>query len=138
MSAISAITVNGPLLCHIHVKGTITAEKFMHFFEELLIKCGDQECCFFLDNATVHRKEDIVAAAAERNQAVLFNAPYCCEMNLIENFFGTWKAYAMKRARNIENILELKEAVGSAFWIYQLEHVSRSLNTLPMSSFPGY
>ena len=72
MSAISAITVNGPLLCHIRVKGTITAEKFMHFFEELLIKCGDQECCFFLDNVTVHRKEDIVAAATERNQAVLF------------------------------------------------------------------
>ena len=81
---------------------------------------------FFLDNTTVQRKEDIVAvvvvvvvvvaaAAAERNQAVLFNAPYCCEMNLIENFFGTWKEYTMKRARNIENIMELKEAVGSAF-----------------------
>ena len=119
MSAISAITVNGPLLCHIRVKGTITAEKFMHFFEELLIKCGDQECCFFLDNATVHRKEDIVvvvaAAATERNQAVLFNAPYSCEMNPIENFFGTWKTYKMKRARNIENVMELKKAVGSAF-----------------------
>ena len=75
MSAISAITVNGPLLCHIHVKGTITAERFMDFFKELLTKCGDQVCCFFLDNATIHRKEDIVAAAEERNQAVLFNAP---------------------------------------------------------------
>ena len=115
MSAISAITVNGPLLCHIHVKGTITAERFMDFFKELLIKCGDQECCFFLDNATVHRKEDIVAAAEERNQAVLFNAPYSCEMNPIENFFGTWKTFTMRKARDIENVMELKEAVGSAF-----------------------
>ena len=69
----------------------------------------------FLDNATVHRKEDIVAVAAERNQAVLFNISYCCEMNPIGNFFGTWKTYTMKRARNIENVMELKEAVGSAF-----------------------
>ena len=36
-------------------------------------------------------------------------------MNPIENFFGNWKTHTMKRARNIESIMELKEAVGSAF-----------------------
>ena len=51
----------------------------------------------------------------ERNQAVLFNAPYSYEMNPIENFFGTWKTFTMRKARDIENVMELKEAVGSAF-----------------------
>ena len=91
MSAITSITNNGPGLCHIHIKETINTARFQKFFDELLIRHGDQECYFLLDNAAVHGKEDVIKAAARRHQVVLFNAPYSSEMNPIENFFGTWK-----------------------------------------------
>ena len=87
----------------------------MDFFKELLIKCWNQECCFFLDNATVHRKEDIVAAAEERNQAVLFNAPYSSEMNPIENFFGTWKGKIMDKITSVKTTQDLTNLVRNSF-----------------------
>ena len=115
MSAITSITNNGPGLCHIYIKETINAQKFLAFFEDLLILHGDQECCFFLDNAAVHRKEDVIEAAARRNQAVLFNAPYSSEMNPIENFFGAWKGKIMDKIASVKTTEDLKNLVCDSF-----------------------
>ena len=124
MSAITSITNNGPGLCHIYIKKTINAQKFLEFFEELLILHGDQECCFFLDNAAVHRKEDVIEAAARRNQAVLFNAPYSSEMNPIENFFGVWKGKIMDKITSVKTTEDLKNLVRDSFLSF---YVSRTL-----------
>ena len=115
MSAITAISNDGPKLCHVHVKETITADKFLEFFEELLILYGDQECCFFLDNAGVHRKEDILQAAYRRNQVVLFNAPYSSEMNPIEFFFSAWKGRIKSKITAVRSTDEIKSLVCESF-----------------------
>ena len=115
MSAITAISMFGPILCHIYVKETINAEKFNIFFDALLSLLGARECCFFLDNAAVHRKEDVTERAIKANQVVLFNAPYSSEMNPIENFFGIWKGMVMKEAPSTNNVEDLKKVLESTF-----------------------
>ena len=96
-----------PAFCHIYIKETINAQKFLAFFEDLLILHGDQECSFFLNNAAVHRKEDVIEAAVRRNQAVLFNAPYSSEMNSIENFFCVWKGKIMDKIASVKSTEDL-------------------------------
>ena len=115
MSAITSISNHGFGFCHIHIKETINAQKYLAFFEDLLILHGDQECCFFLDNAAVHRKEDVIEAAARRNQAVLLNAPYSSEMNPIENFFGVWKGKIMDKITSVKTTEDFKNLVRDSF-----------------------
>ena len=115
MSAITSITKNGFGCCHIYIKETINAQKFLAFLEDLLILHGDQQCCFFLDNAAVHRKEDVIEASARRNQAVLFNAPYSSEMNPIENFFGAWKGKIIDKITSVKTTEDLKNLVRDSF-----------------------
>ena len=114
-NAITAISPKGPLLCHVYIKERINSEKFLIFYRELLAMMGDEQCCFFLDNATVHRKEDIISLTEERNQIVLFNVPYSSEANPIENFFGIWKGYVSKESPNANGIEELKSIIINGF-----------------------
>ena len=114
-SAITAISTSGPLLCHIYTKETITAEKFMLFFKELVMKMGDEQCCFFLDNAAVHSKEDLIDFVRQRNQAILFNVPYSCETNPIEHFFSVWKGFVRDKSPSLKSTEELKSVLKQGF-----------------------
>ena len=46
---------------------------------------------FFMDNASVHNKDDIQYLCSEAKQSCLFNAPYTPDLNPVEMFFAEWK-----------------------------------------------
>ena len=94
---------------------TITAETFMIFFKELIMKMGDEQGCFFLDNAEVHSKEDLIDFARQRNQAILLNVPHSCETNPIEHFFSVWKAFVRNKSPSVNSTEELKSVLIQGF-----------------------
>ena len=90
-SAITAIdNLGNKPLCLI-VKGTVDASLFMSFFKKLVNRYKSTECVFFMDNASVHKKEDLVGICSDAKQTLLFNAPYIAELNSIETFYSESK-----------------------------------------------
>ena len=62
-----------------------------------LLNCNPEEKeVYFMDNASVHRKKDLIPLVhSVKNKEILFNAPYSPDINPIETFFSIWK-------RNVE------------------------------------
>ena len=101
LSAICAISTKGVESCMIIENATITADRFLIFFQDLVLKMGTRQCIFFMDNASVHNKIQIEEICKNSNQRVIFNAPHSPELNPIENFFGAWKKAVMERYTSI-------------------------------------
>ena len=44
-----------------------------------------------LDNASIHKTDEVMELIQKANHKALFNAPWSCEQNPIEYVFGLWK-----------------------------------------------
>ena len=97
LSAICAISTKGLESCVIIENATVTADRFLIFFQDLVLKMGTRQCVFFMDNAPVHNKLQVEEVCKNSNQTVIFNAPHSPELNPIENFFGLWKKAVMAK-----------------------------------------
>ena len=92
ITAIAAISELGPGYTLIIDSNSITATMFNDYMVRLLNQCPDRKQVFFMDNATVHRKDDIIPLVRSvKNKEIVFNAPYTPDCNAIENFFSIWK-----------------------------------------------
>ena len=91
LSCICAISDAGQKHCRLFSR-TITGEIFKAYLTELMdnFSVQNNNVVFVMDNAPIH-KEEIVQLAAEKNHAIIFNAPYSPECNPIELVFGFWK-----------------------------------------------
>lgn len=112
-SAITGIDNLGNKPMCLIVKGTVDADLFMSFFKKLVNRYKNTQCVFFMDNASVHKKDDLVRICEEAKQTILFNAPYTPELNPIEMFFDEWKNRVRKDFQRLppldEFLEELKE-----------------------------
>ena len=97
-SAITAIDSMGNKPLSLFVKGTVNGQVFMDNFRMLLSRYKGKRCIFFMDNASVHNRDDLKYLCHEANQIILFNAPYTPDLNPIEMFFAEWKKKVFKRA----------------------------------------
>ena len=73
---------NKPL--SLFVKGTVNAQVFLDNFRMLLSHYKGKRCIFFMDNASVHNRDDLKYLCDEANQIILFNTPYTPDLNPIE------------------------------------------------------
>jgi len=99
LTAIAAIDSNGRIGYVDIVKGKNTAQTFNAFFKTLVEEYKEEDVVFFLDNASIHRKEDLKCGEGYKNHAILFNAPYSEELNPIEMFFSSWKRLVSEKVK---------------------------------------
>ena len=64
----------------------------------ILSRYKEKRCIFFMNNTSVHNRDDLKYLCHEPNQIILFNAPYTPDFNPIEMFFAEWKKKVFKRA----------------------------------------
>ena len=83
-SAITAIDRmdNKPL--SLFVKGTVNVQVFVDNFRMLLSRYKGKRYFFFMNNASVHNRDDLKYLCHEADQIILFNAPNTPDLNPIE------------------------------------------------------
>ena len=83
-SAITVIDSMGNKPLSLFVKGTVNAQVFMDNFRMILSRYKEKRCIFFMNNTSVHNRDDLKYLCHEPNQIILFNAPYTPDFNPIE------------------------------------------------------
>ena len=126
MSCICAISDAGEKHCRLFNR-TITGEIFKAYLSELMdyFSVQNNNVVFVMDNAPIH-KEEIVQLAAEKNHAILFNAPYSPECNPIELVFGFWKT-RVGRLLNVD-IADMITNIARCFEEITPGEIKRSVN----------
>jgi len=104
LTSIVAIDQNGTIGNVEIVKGSVNADAFTAFFRTLAEKYKNEEVVFFMDNASVHKKEELYNGRGYEKHVILFNAPYSEEMNPIEMFFAQWKEKVDDRVKRWEGL----------------------------------
>ena len=99
ISALVAIDHTGQIGNVTIVKGHVDAPVFIAFFKTLAEKYKDKDVVFFLDNAPIHKKEELIGVHHYERHEILFNAPYSEETNPIEMFFAEWKRIVDDRVK---------------------------------------
>lgn len=96
ITAISSITEVGPGYTLVLESSSVSAATFTSYMTRLLNCNPEEKEVYFMDNASVHRKKDLIPLVhSVKNKEILFNAPYSPDINPIETFFSIWK-------RNVE------------------------------------
>ncbi len=92
LTAISAISDIGPIYTLLVQNSSINAQKFNDYMVNLLDREKDRRIVIFLDNAPVHKHEELEEMVNGIDKKhIVFNAPYSPECNPIEKFFSEWK-----------------------------------------------
>lgn len=81
-SIISAISIKKIINTKI-VKGSVNAEIFTEFIKEVVDKIKDNKV-LFMDNARIHHSKIFKAYSGIIRNKVIYNVPYCSELNPIE------------------------------------------------------
>lgn len=81
---------------HIHLPGGKTAAGFVGHLEALCRTYRTQHLFVFLDNSSIHHAKMVQRFLADHRDRItlIWNAPYCPELNLIERYWGHLKAKA--------------------------------------------
>ena len=83
-SAITVIDSMDNKLLSLFVKGTMNVQVFVDNFRMILSRYKGKRCIFFMNNASVHNRDDLKYLCHEANQIILFNMPYTPDLNPIE------------------------------------------------------
>ena len=120
ITAIAAISELGPGYTLIIDSNSITATMFNDYMVRLLNQCPDRKQVFFMDNATVHRKDDIIPLVRSvKNKEIVFNAPYTPDCNAIENFFSIWKRKVEEKCSQAPTPKEMKKYIEDTFGTFK-------------------
>jgi len=111
-SILSAISIK-KIINTIIVKGSINAEIFTGFIKDTISKIGENKV-LFMDNARIHHSKIFTAYSGTIRNKILYNVPYCSELNPIEMVFSKVKSIVHKRKTN-ENIEYLKRNIKYGF-----------------------
>ena len=92
LTAISAISDTGPIYTLLVQNSSINAQRFNDYMMKLLDREKDRKIVIFLDNAPVHKHEELEEMINGIDKKhIVFNAPYTPDCNPIEQFFSEWK-----------------------------------------------
>lgn len=103
-------------------KEKINYEKFQNFMENLIILTPDG-VTFYMDNASIHHKSEIIGLMEIMNMEWVFSSPYSPDYNPIEVAFG-WIKRKMKEYKNMELEESILKAISEVTpelcrqWIY--------------------
>ena len=103
VSTIASLTMNGPRHALV-VDGTVDGKTFQAYVQHLLAEIVQRDrpghIVLVLDNASIHKRPEMISSVEATGHKILFNAPYSPELNTIEIMFGIWKKRAKNEIRN--------------------------------------
>lgn len=97
-SIISAISIKKVIDVKI-VKGSVNGTIFINFIKGIITKLRSDKV-LFMDNARIHHSKLFTAYAKTIENRILYNVPYCSELNPIEHVFSKVKSIVHKRNNN--------------------------------------
>jgi transposase len=112
LSTIGAIGLEG-IRTGLSVPGAIDGETLLFFVEELLVPTLNRGDIVLMDNASIHKLDDIEDALEAAGAGLLFLPPYAPALNPIEH--GWSKVKARLRALKPRTVPDLLEALVDAF-----------------------
>lgn len=127
-SVICAIS-NSKIIYYKIIKGSANAIIFKDFLENVISKTGDNKS-LLLDNARIHHSKIVKKFMETKSSELLFNVPYCPELNPIEKVFSKSK-HIVRSFDNNGNERNLFKNIK-----YSLEKItSNDLNNFYLNSF---
>lgn len=116
ITAVSSITELGPGYTLVLESASINAEIFTSYMVRLLNRSPGEKEVFFMDNASVHNKKDLLPLVhSVKNKEIVFNAPYSPECNPIELFFANWKRKVEEQCKVAPSPSELVKIIEDTF-----------------------
>ena len=95
--------------------GTTDAPLFEYWFEQWLLSCLPKDVVIVMDNASFHRKEELIKIANKDNRKMIFLPPYSPELNPIENFWAVLKHWLKVHIHEFDS---LDDAIYATFQIF--------------------
>ena len=135
-SAITAIDSMGNKPLSLFVKGTVSSSIFYDHFRMLLSRYKGEKCIFFMDNASVHNKDDIQYLCSEAKQSCLFNAPYTPDLNPVEMFFAEWKKKVFREAPTLPSQDQFLRILKESFLSIEESTIRSSFISVQHKIFP--
>ena len=69
------------------IEGSLKQDKLIGFFNKFNKKTINNKT-FFMDNASIHKSKKTTSFIKKTNMKVIYNIPYCSELNPIEYVFS--------------------------------------------------
>ena len=79
------------IISPLQYSGTMYSELFEFWFEEMLLPQIPLGTVIVMDNASFHRKKNLIKIAEAKGMQVIFLPPYSPELNPIEHFWNQLK-----------------------------------------------
>lgn len=103
ISLLASMSITGMAYCKTISNSTVNANIFNEYVDELCKYLRDvlhmQNACLILDNARIHRRDDIARITSQYNFEFKFLSPYSYMLNPIENAFSKIKNGVRSRLR---------------------------------------
>ena len=90
---IVAAQLSKEIISSLTFSGTMDSSLFEYWFEHQLLPALPSDAVVVMDNASFHRRAQLMRAAQERGFRLIFLPPYSPELNPIENFWAWLKRY---------------------------------------------
>lgn len=121
-SVISAVS-NRKVINTKIIKGSVNSEIFIDFIKEVINKIKDNNV-LFMDNARIHHSKIFTEYMKTVKNKILYNVPYCSELNPIEMVFSKVKSIVHKKDNN-ENSQKLQNNIKNGFNKITQENLKR-------------
>ena len=106
---IASIMANKMGFCKVVSNSTVNANLFSEYLFDLCAHLKEvmfiPDVCIILDNARIHKKDDIEIIVSQFNYTFKFLSPYSYMLNPIENAFSKIKNCVRSRLRTEENVI---------------------------------
>ncbi len=83
--------------------GTMDSSLFEYWFEKQLLPALPSDAVIVMDNASFHRRAQLINVAQKQGLRLIFLPPYSPEFNPIENFWAWLKCYLRSTLAHFSN-----------------------------------
>ena len=122
-SIISAISINKIIGVNI-TKGSVNSNIFTEFIKNISKKINNKKV-LFMDNAVIHHSKIFTEYIKTNNKKILYNIPYCSELNPIEMVFS-----------KVKNIVRCKN--GNESEIKLIKNIKYAFNKITKENLKSY
>ena len=91
-----AAQIGKQIVSPLQYEGTMDSDLFEQWFQECLLPALPADSVIVMDNASFHRKKQLISLAEKAGHKLFFLPPYSPELNPIENFWSSLKRYLRK------------------------------------------
>ena len=95
-TGIVAAQIDKKIISPLQYEGTMDSALFELWFEKRLLPALPVDSVIVMDNASFHRKKQLIPLAERAGHRVIFLPPYSPELNPIENFWS-WLKRQLKK-----------------------------------------